>query len=736
MLPSVPSDETTATTAPSPATQESIAAPVVATTTTTTDVESASPNIDPAFSNELVNEELTQSVQAQTQQPPASLKPKKQPRREFLPEEIPEEYREKPPHSYSHLIATALRSKDPVNGMSLSEIYKAIQDIYPYYYYCPHGWQNSVRHNLSSNKAFKKIQKEGKGWLWGIDEEYFIEKERQKKRALEKKANASANSQRAAAQTRNNSVFQANHPPPAVSHRPSIAPDLETPIKKEREKTIAELAREIEIQRQGTHHYHPTSSNPNEQNSADDDNDEHKSSNANVNVDNTRDDPNAANHLFDVETTNLFEHQADGNEHSSSVNHADLDAVLNSTHDFAVSTTSNSQQQQQVQPHTQIQHTNLEAAAYNHGPPIAPKTSSGGSRLANIKPAPQHHPTPRVQPSLAAGQNTFRMVKPAKSGGSGESASPPPHNPSVPQMRVQPQQANKQQEQKSSAKGASATKPKSGGVAQAMEAAGIKLNPSTIKTLSAFQQKLQESMKGNTQTLTQTLALAIAQAAKESGGGPQQIASMLNSKTPSELITLLTKSLAAVKNKQGAGGSSSGQAKSSPSTGKPSSATPEAASSTPPPKATTQAQTAASSSSTPQTAAVTQETLNLSTKQPVQETTKDQSLQPQSPPPPTQQQQPLKSSSGSSQPSSTQDVEKAPAANKLGKLSASLENIQQMIDKASKIPNPSPEILNAIKQLKDHAEKLKMNRNKRQSDESVEDLDSSSTKMIKKETTN
>lgn len=717
---------------------------------TTSGVESASPNIDPAFSNELVNEALTQPVQAPAQQQPASLKPKKQPRREFLPEEIPEEYREKPPHSYSHLIATALRSKDPVNGMSLSEIYKAIQDIYPYYYYCPHGWQNSVRHNLSSNKAFKKIQKEGKGWLWGIDEDYFIEKERQKKRALEKKANASANSQRASAQSRNNSVFQPNHPPPAVSHQTPIAPELETPVKKEREKTIAELAREIEIQRQGTHHYHPTSSDLNEQKHHDDDK---KNSNANVNVDNTRNDPNAANHLFDVETTNLFEHQTDSNEHSSSVNHADLDAVLNSPHDFSVPTANTQQQQHQQQQHQsqsqpppQSQHTNLEAAAYNHGPPIAPKTSSGGTRLANIKPAPQQQPTPRVQPSLAAGQNTFRMVKPnaAKSGGSGESVSPPPHNPTVPHMRVQPQQASKAQEQKNSAKNTSTSKPKSSGVAQAMEAAGIKLNPGTIKTLSAFQQKLQESMKGNTQTLTQTLALAIAQAAKESGGGPQQIASMLNSKTPSELITLLTKSLAAVKNKQGTGGSS-GHAKSSPSTSKPASATPEAISSTPPPPASAQVQTAAPSSSSPPPLpqpAVNQETLDSSVKQAIRETTKVQSPQPPAqqqspppPPPPPQQQPESTSSSSGAQPSSAHDQDKAPAANKLGKLSASLENIQQMIDKASKIPNPSPEILNAIKQLKDHAEKLKANRNKRQSEEPVENLDSSSTKMIKKEET-
>ncbi|CAN6598976.1 hypothetical protein TRVA0_001S06590 [Trichomonascus vanleenenianus] len=122
---------------------------------------------------------------------------KKQPKREYRPEEIPEEYREKPQHSYSYLIATALREKSPDNALTLSDIYKAIQDLFPYYKYCPHGWQNSVRHNLSSNKAFKKVSKEGKGWLWGIDEEYFLEKERQKQRAAQNAKNKAAAQARA-----------------------------------------------------------------------------------------------------------------------------------------------------------------------------------------------------------------------------------------------------------------------------------------------------------------------------------------------------------------------------------------------------------------------------------------------------------------------------------------------------------------------------------------------------------
>ncbi|KAH3669056.1 hypothetical protein OGAPHI_001652 [Ogataea philodendri] len=112
-------------------------------------------------------------------------KPLKPVKKVYKPEEIPEEYRTKPNFSYSTLIAECLRQKGTQKGMSLSEIYKGIQELYPYYYYCPDGWQSSVRHNLSLNKSFRKVCKEGKGWLWGLDEEYFAEKERLKRKQIE-----------------------------------------------------------------------------------------------------------------------------------------------------------------------------------------------------------------------------------------------------------------------------------------------------------------------------------------------------------------------------------------------------------------------------------------------------------------------------------------------------------------------------------------------------------------------
>ncbi|GAV28235.1 hypothetical protein PMKS-001705 [Pichia membranifaciens] len=118
----------------------------------------------------------------------AKTKPKRQPKAKkkvYTIDEIPEQYRTKPNLPYSILITDCLRQKGTEKGMSLSEIYKGIQELYPYYFYCPDGWQSSVRHNLSLNKSFRKISKEGKGWLWGINEEVVAEKDRARQKQLE-----------------------------------------------------------------------------------------------------------------------------------------------------------------------------------------------------------------------------------------------------------------------------------------------------------------------------------------------------------------------------------------------------------------------------------------------------------------------------------------------------------------------------------------------------------------------
>lgn len=87
-----------------------------------------------------------------------------------------DEHREvKPPFSYATMIAQAILSV-PEQKMTLANIYKWVSDHYAYYRHAKTGWQNSIRHNLSLNKAFEKVPREdddpGKGMNWRIGPEY------------------------------------------------------------------------------------------------------------------------------------------------------------------------------------------------------------------------------------------------------------------------------------------------------------------------------------------------------------------------------------------------------------------------------------------------------------------------------------------------------------------------------------------------------------------------------------
>ncbi|XP_054989755.1 forkhead box protein N3 isoform X2 [Sorex araneus] len=82
----------------------------------------------------------------------------------------------KPPYSFSCLIFMAIEDS-PSKRLPVKDIYSWILEHFPYFENAPTGWKNSVRHNLSLNKCFKKVDKErsqsiGKGSLWCIDPEY------------------------------------------------------------------------------------------------------------------------------------------------------------------------------------------------------------------------------------------------------------------------------------------------------------------------------------------------------------------------------------------------------------------------------------------------------------------------------------------------------------------------------------------------------------------------------------
>ncbi|ORY86403.1 fork head domain-domain-containing protein, partial [Protomyces lactucae-debilis] len=78
---------------------------------------------------------------------------------------------QRPQASYATLIYNAITSH-PNKKMTLAQIYNWICIHHPYYRYVMNGWQNSIRHNLSLNKAFMKVTRTenepGKGAFWAV----------------------------------------------------------------------------------------------------------------------------------------------------------------------------------------------------------------------------------------------------------------------------------------------------------------------------------------------------------------------------------------------------------------------------------------------------------------------------------------------------------------------------------------------------------------------------------------
>ncbi|KAL9611322.1 MAG: hypothetical protein Q9167_004046 [Letrouitia subvulpina] len=107
------------------------------------------------------------------------------------PCEIPycEDNGTKPPYSYASLIGTAIL-RAPNRRLTLSQIYKWISDTFSYYRIAESSWQNSIRHNLSLNKAFVKQERPkddpGKGNYWAVQPgmEYQFIKDKSGRRPL------------------------------------------------------------------------------------------------------------------------------------------------------------------------------------------------------------------------------------------------------------------------------------------------------------------------------------------------------------------------------------------------------------------------------------------------------------------------------------------------------------------------------------------------------------------------
>jgi pSer/pThr/pTyr-binding forkhead associated (FHA) protein len=113
------------------------------------------------------------------EKPPPKPRKLRTPSPEINEADLPPESLIKPNISYVVMIHEAImNSAEKV--LSLPQIYKAIEAKYPYYKFkvTTQGWQSSVRHNLGQHKAFYKVDRAGKGWLWGIVDGVSIEKEK------------------------------------------------------------------------------------------------------------------------------------------------------------------------------------------------------------------------------------------------------------------------------------------------------------------------------------------------------------------------------------------------------------------------------------------------------------------------------------------------------------------------------------------------------------------------------
>ncbi|KAF8640038.1 hypothetical protein AX17_001280 [Amanita inopinata Kibby_2008] len=105
----------------------------------------------------------------------------------------PEDMPPKPPCTYAQLIYRAIRAMS--GKATLQEICTWISTTYDYYKYADGAWMSSVRHNLSSGRAFLKMERcggdRGKGFFWSIDEKYAKALEEQEAKTLQAAANAS-----------------------------------------------------------------------------------------------------------------------------------------------------------------------------------------------------------------------------------------------------------------------------------------------------------------------------------------------------------------------------------------------------------------------------------------------------------------------------------------------------------------------------------------------------------------
>ncbi|KAF2095583.1 hypothetical protein NA57DRAFT_59572 [Rhizodiscina lignyota] len=102
---------------------------------------------------------------------------------EMKEEDFTREQLERPAGNYVSLLYEVLQEKGKLN---LQQIYVAMEKKWPFFRFRggSGGWQSSVRHNLGQHDAFRKVEKDGKGYTWEINPDVSIEPvKKQKKQA-------------------------------------------------------------------------------------------------------------------------------------------------------------------------------------------------------------------------------------------------------------------------------------------------------------------------------------------------------------------------------------------------------------------------------------------------------------------------------------------------------------------------------------------------------------------------
>lgn len=102
--------------------------------------------------------------------------------------EIPDQFKTKPALSVLAMVSVVLRNKpNSSNGQSFNDILDNIRELFPYYKYCPDGWQFAVSHGIKFNPMFVSLLRNGPDseWIWALDEKYIEERESRRKKLQE-----------------------------------------------------------------------------------------------------------------------------------------------------------------------------------------------------------------------------------------------------------------------------------------------------------------------------------------------------------------------------------------------------------------------------------------------------------------------------------------------------------------------------------------------------------------------